>query len=182
MSKEEKSFQEYLDSLEPEVREKTIKDLARHDAIFNKINEEREAGLTNLTYNREPYNPSTEYYFIDWFDEGEVRWIRTPLCTLQDVQELVSNMTPSGVRNLRIQSETRLSELHENVKDDGVNVEHEERVTNSEITERTFCFGGFYDISHEGRTGVPSLSKGSTESRKDWLKRVEEAQKEEDNS
>ena len=168
-------FRKYLDSLTPEMRSKQIAHLNRHERIFNQINRDEAEGIKR-TWNGNEYDPELNYYFVDYFCEVETRWVRNSFCNFEDVQTIVESLEEHQVRDLRIQSEKRLSELHENV------LAFDDRdVVDSEITERTFQFGGFYDSHSEDLTGVPSLGRQFNESKSDWVKRVQEAKKKEVN-
>ena len=168
-------FRKYLDSLTPEMRAKQIAHLNRHERIFKKINREFEEGIKS-TFNGNEYDPELTYYFVDYFSEVETRWVRNSLCTFEDVQEIVESLEEGEFKNLRIQTEEYLSALHENVLafDD-----HD--VVESEITERTFQFGNFYDSHYEDITGEESLGRKSGESKSEWVARVKKAKVQEEN-
>ena len=123
---------------------------------------------------------------MDYKDNEEFRWVRNSLMTWEDVVDYMSYLgsEPEGrFSDLRIQPEKLLSRPHDNIefKDSLVKslVGDDDGVTPSEITERTYQFGLFYDLHHQGITGIPSLGKQSSESKGEWLIRVKKAQEEE---
>ena len=130
-----------------------------------------------------PYNPEQEYYFLDYFCNYEIRWVRSPYLTWEQVVEQVKQLNACWgfdkgdqrvVRfpmRLRITPENQLAELHQ------VFNEETNQYEDDIINYRTYLFDGRYDID-EKWTGVKSLNKQDDETLEDWKKRVAIAKEE----
>ena len=162
-------FRKYLDSLSPELRAKQIYHLNKHEDMFNQINRDQLEDIRR-TFNGSEYNPELDYYFVDYRTTKTPSWIRIPLCTIDDVKEIIEDL--DDVKDFRVQPEKYLSKLHQNI----MAFDDYEPVT-SEITERTFLFGGAYDEVHAHKTQVPSLQRSDEvdETKSDWVERIQKA-------
>ncbi len=130
-----------------------------------------------------PYNPEQEYYFLDYFCNYEIRWVRSPYLTWEQVVEQVKQLNACWgfdkgdqrvVRfpmRLRITPEDQLAELHQ------VFNEETNQYEDDIINNRTYLFDGRYDIDEEW-TGVAYLNKKEEETLEDWKKRVAVAREE----
>ena len=47
--------------------------------------------MSKLLTGKTTYNPSEEYYFLDYKCKIETRWVRSPYMTIEEVQECISN-------------------------------------------------------------------------------------------
>ena len=166
---------EYLNSLDPERRAKQIEVLNR-EAIIRKINYDKMEGIKSV-WNGSEYDPEEDYYFVDYKDNEEVRWVRSPMMTLEDIQNVLNTYPLENIKDLRITPEKFLSRLHENV----ISIRGaSDQIQNSEITERAFRYARVYDSIHAETTGIQSLTKEESESDSDWKSRVKIAQENKD--
>ena len=123
------------------------------------------------------YVEGTEYYFVDYNDRDECRWVRTPSQTLTDVQNFLMFIRDSGkeVANFRVLPESYLSKLRKNTWD-----AEKSRWTLDTVTNRVNFFGDREESFAESFFGVPSLTKRSGESQEDWVSRLTQLQEDGD--
>ena len=124
-----------------------------------------------------PYNPDLEYYFVDYHDAYDCRWVRCPYLTINQVHKIVEDIFLSWgfdkegigvtplIQRLRITPEKELAQLRQKWN------EETQKYENDVINERTYRFGGRYDVDEEW-VGVPSLNKKDTETQEEWEERV----------
>ena len=127
------------------------------------------------------YDPTKEYFFIDYHDIEECRWIRSPYNTIEEVHEKITNLpyvydrekkeNLPMFRRLRVTPHTHLDELYR------VWNEEEEKWDNDDITKGYKEFGSKYD--HPEFYGMPpSMTKRDHETREEWEARVAVRQEE----
>ena len=97
-----------------------------------------------------------EYYMVDYFDEDECRWVRSPFNKMEDIFRIITNIQIKNkkVSDLRIQSEKWLSELRENQWN-----EETQSYEKDTITNRCNLFGWRYEVIASNITGIKSLTK-----------------------
>ena len=97
-----------------------------------------------------------EYYMVDYFDEDECRWVRSPFNKMEDIFRIITNIQikDKKVSDLRIQSEKWLSELRENQWN-----EETQSYEKDTITNRCNLFGWRYEVIASNITGIKSLTK-----------------------
>ena len=128
------------------------------------------------------------FYSLDYFHLGDVRWVRCPFLTFEEVMEVLNDLPylegKTGSRipmyeDLRILPEAQLNKLREKWDDE------KKEVVNEELSERAFLFGGRYEALAEHITGERSLSRGASlkggeeETVDEWKERI--AKTKEDN-
>ena len=131
----------------------------------------------------EQYDPTVDYYFVDYKVISLPRWIRSPFCTIGEVRDILESLpyvwdnkadNKSGqrmefnVRDIRVQSEKELSELHQDWD------EENQKWVDSPYTKRQVIFGQRYEDGAVLTTGEASLSKQEDESQEEWEKRVKD--------
>ena len=104
-------------SLDSDRQEKLLFELNKSNQICREVNRDQSEGIKR-TWNKQAYDPSKEYYFMDYYDQEDFRWVRNPMMTLEDIQTQLRYMDEVQIKELRIQPESFLSRLHENVGDD----------------------------------------------------------------
>ena len=120
---------------------------------------------TTINFNNETKNQQKkvkfngnieDYYMVDYFDEDECRWVRSPFNTMEDIFRIITNIQikDKKVKDLRIQSEEWLSELRDNQWNEKTNSYEKDTITN-----RCNLFGSRYDCIAEQITGIKSLTK-----------------------
>ena len=130
------------------------------------------------------YDPSEEYFFVDYHDINDCRWVRSPFNTIEEVTRMISelpyvydeekNEVLPMFRRLRVTPHTELAKLYR------VWNEEEKKWENDTITKGCVQFGSKYDTPEF--YGMPSsLSKKDGESREEWETRVACRQEEIDN-
>ena len=97
-----------------------------------------------------------EYYMVDYFDEDECSWVRSPFNKMEDIFRIITNIQikDKKVSDLRIQSEKWLSELRENQWN-----EETQSYEKDTITNRCNLFGWRYEVIASNITGIKSLTK-----------------------
>jgi len=97
-----------------------------------------------------------DYYMVDYFDEDQCRWVRSPFNTLDNIHYISSLINREGkkVERFRVLPEKWLSELRENTWNEETSSYEEDVITN-----RTHLFGSMYETIAERITGVKSLNK-----------------------
>ena len=121
------------------------------------------------------YDPSEEYFFVDYHDIEDCRWVRSPYNTIEEVTRMISNLpyvydeekneVLPMFRRLRVTPHTQLAELYR------VWNEEEKKWENDTITKGCVMFDLRYD--HPEFYGMPkSLTKQNDESQEDWEARL----------
>ena len=132
-----------------------------------------------LIENPNEYDPKKEYYFVDYQLISDIRWVRNPLNTIEEVQEIVANLPYVYDRendevlpmfeDLRITPHKHLEKLYKKYN------EEKEEWEDDEITNGCVMFDYRYDHNEWIVEGwLPSLSKDGKETKEEWEKRVEE--------
>lgn len=127
------------------------------------------------------YDPSKEYFFVDYHDIEDCRWVRSPYNTIEEVTRMISdlpyvydkekNEVLPMFRRLRVTPHTELAKLYQ------VWNEEEKKWENDTITKGCVMFDLRYDCPEI--YGLPeSLTKDSKESQEDWEARVAVRQEE----
>ena len=90
-----------------------------------------------------PYDPSKQYYMLDYFDKEQCAWARLPYMTMEEVSDRILLLASLGtpIEDLRVLPETYLDEK----RDAQYNEEKKEYVKDT-ITNRQF----FFDDRYEG--------------------------------
>ena len=132
-----------------------------------------------------PYDPNKEYYFVDYYDNYDRRWVRSPYQTWEQTYRLVSRLwsdwgyDPETKEIVQFHSDLHISSERELADLDQVWSDEENKYVNDIVTKRVNRFDGRYDVDEQW-TGVPSLTKQKDESLEDWKIRVELATKKKD--
>lgn len=136
--------------------------------------------MSSLLRGETQYDPNQEYFFVDYSDQLECRWIRCPYMSLDEVLDLISNHLPfvydhderkcvPMFSNLRVTPMSKLEELHQNWNQETGKYEDDE------ITVLRLQFGSSYDgyewIRHPSM--LPSLTKKAEETAEEWKSRIE---------
>ena len=127
------------------------------------------------------YDPSKEYFFVDYHDIEDCRWVRSPYNTIEEVTRMISNLpyvydeekneVLPMFRRLRVTPHTELAKLYQ------VWNEEEKKWENDTITKCAYMFDLRYDCPEI--YGMPqSLTKDNKESQEDWEARVAVRQEE----
>ena len=106
------------------------------------------------------------FYCVDYFDLTEIRWVRNPFVTWEDITSIISSL-PFGYdeegeqiplfEDFRITPESYLSELRQKYD------ETKEMYVNDETTNRHFMLDGRYENLAETLTGQKSLARKRNE-------------------
>ena len=123
-----------------------------------------------------------EYYYVDYHDRQELRWVRTPCQTLEDIKMILFYIQTENkeVEEFRVTPEKYLSELHTSWCE-----EKREYITDN-FTNRERLFGGMDEMFAEKFFGVRSLRQGGIslvfentkdEPRDEWKERVRETRR-----
>ena len=127
-----------------------------------------------------PYRQEgVEYYYVDYNDRQEHRWVRTPCQTLEDIKKILYYIQTENkeVADFRITPENYLSQLHRSW-----NEEKQHYITDN-FTNREHMFGGRDEMFAEKFFEVRSLRQGgfslvfentSGETREEWKQRVKD--------
>ena len=139
--------------------------------------------MSQLILGETNYDPNKEYYFLDYHDSMEVRWVRSPYMTLEEIQVIVSDHLPfiydedekkcvPMFSNLRITPMKQLEELYK------VWNEETQQWEDDTITLAAKQFGARYDrydcLGEEGPSPAPSLTKTNDETTEEWKVRVQQ--------
>ena len=127
------------------------------------------------------YDPSKEYFFVDYHDIEDCRWVRSPYNTIEEVTRMISELpyvydkekkeVLPMFRRLRVTPHTQLAELYR------IWNEEEKKWENDTITKGCVQFDDRYDMPEA--YGLPeSLTKKKEESQEDWEARVAVRQEE----
>ena len=127
------------------------------------------------------YDPSKEYFFVDYHCVIDCRWVRSPYNTIEEVTRMISelpyvydeekNEVLPMFRRLRVTPHTKLEELYR------IWNEEEKKWENDTITKGCVQFDSRYDMP-EAYGMSPSLTKKDDETREEWEARVAVRQEE----
>jgi hypothetical protein len=96
-----------------------------------------------------------DYYMVDYFDEDQCRWVRSPFNTIEQVAQIASSIIHGReVKRFRVLPEKWLSQLRDNTWNDETN-----SYTEDDITNRVWFFGSLYEELAEHITGEKSLMR-----------------------
>ena len=135
--------------------------------------------MSQLLSDESTYDPNKEYYFLDYHDSMEVRWVRSPYMTFEEIQHFIAFHIPfiydkyqkkcvPMFSNLRITPMEKLEELYK------VWNEETQKWEDDTITLAAKQFGGRYD-GYEWLEGpAPSLTKQEDETTEEWKVRVQQ--------
>ncbi len=139
--------------------------------------------MSQLISGETTYDPNKEYYFLDYSDSMEVRWVRSPYMTIEEIQDFIAYHLPfiydeeekkcvPMFSNLRITPMKKLDELYQ------VWNEETEQWEDDTITIAAKQFGHRYDgyewLGEEGGPSpAPSLTKKGDETTEEWKVRVQ---------
>ena len=123
------------------------------------------------------YQKENEYYFVDYLDQTQCRWVRTPSQTMEGVLNIMHFIEENNVevKNFRVLPEKWLSELKESEYDQEKNC-----YKLDEITNRVHLFGNREEQFAEKFFGVEGLSRMKDESKQEWCARLTTLQKNDD--
>ena len=138
--------------------------------------------MSQLISGETTYDPNKEYYFLDYSDSMEVRWVRSPYMTLEEIQDFIAYHLPfiydedqekcvPMFSRLRITPMKKLEELYQ------VWNEETQQWEDDTITIASKQFGFRYDgyewLGKEGPSPAPSLTKKGDETTEEWKVRVQ---------
>ena len=131
--------------------------------------------MSKLINRESVFNPHQDYYFLDYHRVDEIKWIRSPMLTMEEVMtHLLSlpyaydDISKSYIplfRNLRITPHSKLEELHRSFNKETNSWEDDE------FTVGCYLFDDRYD-QWELFGCEPSLTKKNDESHEEWVNRV----------
>ena len=130
-----------------------------------------------------PYDPTQEYYFVDYHCSYDCRWVRSPYNTWEEVLQIVEDLQGSwgfdkeGKKIVRFPQELRITPERELARLHQVFNEETNQYEDDIINYRTYLFDGRYDVD-ERWTGIASLNKKKDETLEDWKARVSTAKEE----
>lgn len=139
--------------------------------------------MSQLISGQATYDPGKEYYFLDYHDSMEVRWVRSAYMSLEEIQDFIAHHLPfiydkdqktcvPMFSNLRITPMKKLEELDRKWNEDTQQWEDDT------ITLAAKQFGGLYDgyewLVEEGPSPAPSLTKQDDETTEEWKVRVQQ--------
>jgi len=119
------------------------------------------------------------FYCVDYHDLVELRWVRNPLCTWEEVQEIMEALpygkNPGGIevplfQNFRITPEKELSELRQKYD------EKQGKWVDDIVTNRGFMLDGRYEGIAESITGSKPLGQKTSETDEEYSLRMKEHQ------
>ena len=121
------------------------------------------------------YDPSTEYYSVDWHSKKDIRWVRNTFVELEDLKWYGVSGLAKGesvfqtAENFRVLPEKWLSEPRQNWN------EELNSYVPDVMTNRQFIFGDNYECCAIMATAQQSLGKyGEEETMEEWLNRIKE--------
>ena len=131
--------------------------------------------MSALLGHKSKYDPSVDYYFVDYHLIKNPQWVRSPYNTIEEVQQIIENLPYVWdsenekllpmFTDLRITPYSNLTELYR------VWNEEENEWQNDTITKGCVLFGSRYE--HHEFYGMPaSLTKEDEETREEWEARV----------
>jgi len=88
------------------------------------------------------YDPSKNYYMLDYFDKDDIAWIRSPYNTLEELSNKIEflNTTGANIRDLRVLPETLLDQK----RDAQYDIDKQKYVEDT-ITNRQYHFDDRYE-------------------------------------
>jgi hypothetical protein len=125
------------------------------------------------------YDPNETYYFVDYDDLEECRWVREGYCDTARLRVLLANLPYARdweqggkyiplFKNLRVTPEEELEELRK-----GAWNEETKSYEKDFYTNRVLRFDKRYEVMPEFSGGREPLSKKENETQEEWEKRVE---------
>ena len=125
------------------------------------------------------YDPNERYYFVDYHDIEDCRWVRIPYCDTAYLRVVLANLPYARdweqggkyiplFKNLRVTPEEELEELRK-----GAWNEETKSYEKDFYTNRVLRFDKRYEVMPEFSGGREPLSKKENETQEEWEKRVE---------
>ncbi len=140
--------------------------------------------MSQLISGETTFDPNKEYYFLDYSDHMDIRWVRSPYMTLEEIQDFIAYHLPfiydedqekcvPIFSRLRITPMKKLEELYQ------VWNEETQQWEDDTITLAAKQFGHRYDgyewLGEEGGPSpAPSLTKKGDETTDEWKVRVQQ--------
>jgi|TARA_B100000073_G_C23577368_1_gene510751 hypothetical protein len=93
--------------------------------------------------NNRPYDPNKQYFMLDYFDNDDAAWIRSPYLTIEEVSSKIEFLTTIGanIQDLRVLPEAFLDQKRKAQYD-----AKDQKYVEDTITNREF----FFDYRYEG--------------------------------
>jgi len=124
------------------------------------------------------YDPNETYYFVDYDDLEECRWVREGYCDTARLRVLLANLPYARdweqggkliplFSNLRVTPEDHLEQLKKGDWDEELKKYRKDTITN-----RVFYFDGRYEVVEEMSGGREPLTKKNDETQEQWELRV----------
>jgi len=135
--------------------------------------------LQGVSFIDREYDPNERYYFVDYHDIEQCRWIREPYCDTAYLRVVLANLPYARdweqdgkyiplFKNLRVTPEEELEELRK-----GVWNEETKSYEKDFYTNRVLRFDKRYEVMPEFSGGREPLSKKENETQQEWEVRVE---------
>lgn len=135
--------------------------------------------MSQLISGETTYDPNKEYYFLDFYDATEVRWVRSPYMSLEEIQDFIAYHLPfiydkdqkkcvPMFSNLRITPMKQLEKLYRKWNEDTQQWEDDT------ITNACVQFDSRYDGYEWLEGAASSLTKQVDETTADWKIRVQQ--------
>ena len=130
------------------------------------------------------YDPNETYYFVDYDDLEECRWVREGYCDSARLRVLLANLPYARdweqggkliplFKDLRVTPEDHLEELKDGEWDEELKKYHKDTITN-----RVYYFDGRYEVFSEFAGGREPLTKKKDETQEQWELRVIKSEEE----
>ena len=135
--------------------------------------------LQGVSFIDREYDPNERYYFVDYHDIEQCRWIREPYCDTAYLRVVLANLPYARdweqdgkyiplFKNLRVTPEEELEELRKGAWNEETKSYEKDLYTN-----RVLRFDKRYEVMPEFSGGREPLSKKENETQEEWEKRVE---------
>lgn len=139
--------------------------------------------MSQLISGKATYDSSKEYYFLDYHDSMETRWVRDPYMTIEEIQNFIAHHLPfiydrdakkciPMFNNLRITPMTQLEELYRKWNEETQQWE-DDTVTNA-CVQFDSRYDGYEWLGEKGPSPAPSLTKTVDETTEEWKVRVQQ--------
>ena len=139
--------------------------------------------MSQLISGETTFDPNKEYYFLDYYDSMEVRWVRSPYMSLEEIQDTIAYHLPfiydkelkkcvPMFSNLRITPMKQLEKLHRRWNEDTQQWE-DDTITNA-CVQFDSRYDGYEWLGEEGPSPAPSLTKTDDETTEEWKVRVQQ--------
>jgi len=151
-------------------------------ALYPKVGGGYNLNHNQYTKNEQLFVPyfveGTEYYFVDYHDKDACRWVRTPSQTFEGVGKIINHIHKNDieVEDFRVLPEAFLSQLQQ-----GDWCEEHNAYKLDTITNRVYLFGEREERFAEIFFSKETLSKGSEETKEEWIERITELKEKGDN-